>query len=332
MLPTPYLLFIGEANDPLGIKMARSVAYWRPELCVGQLAFAQAGTTAGDDIPFVSIEKAVALGAKSFVIGFNNAGGHLPDHYLDIFKAAIRAGLHLINGLHDRLSDKPELVALAEQHQVNLYDIRHPQKRYHTAQGSLRSGKRLMTVGTDCSVGKMYTTLALHREMQAQRIPADFRATGQCGILIAGDGVAVDCVVSDFIAGAVEDLCPANDNQHWDLIEGQGSLFHPAYSGVTLGLLHGAQADALVVCHHWGRETMRGHPDYRLPSLKETIDLSEQLAQRTNPNARVVGISLNTTGLSDEQANIVCQQVAEGLQLPCVDPIRHGVKAIIDKL
>ena len=204
--------------------------------------------------------------------------------------------------MHDKLTDIPEIKELAAKLNLQLIDIRHPQQKFHTGTGELRSGKRLITVGTDCSVGKMYTSLSLERAMQLRGLAVDFRATGQCGILIAGDGVAIDCVVADFIAGASENVSPANDPQHWDIVEGQGSLLHPAFAGVSLGLLHGAQADAIVVCHAINRDSMRGIKNRALPSIADTITLNLAAARVTNPKAQVVGITLNTSSVSENEA------------------------------
>lgn len=330
LLTPPYAVFIGDATDPLGLKMACSIAYWRPELCVGEIALPSCSTTAG--LPKVSLKEAVDQGAKSFVLGFNNAGGHIDEKYLPEIKAAVAAGLDIINGLHDKLTDIPELVNLAEQYGVRLIDIRHPTTRFKTGNGQKRSGKRLLTVGTDCSVGKMYSTLAIHKEMQEQGMSATFRATGQCGILVAGEGVAVDCVVADFISGSVEQLTPDNNAEHWDVIEGQGSLFQPAYAGVTIGLIHGAQPDALVICHTLRREFMRGMPGYRLPSIDETLTVNLLHARRTNPECKVVGICVNTSAVDEQTALETCQMIAIETGLPCVDPLRHGVSKIVANL
>ena len=329
-LKTPYLLFIGHATDPLSIKMAKSAADWSPEKCLGEVR--STGCTVTTGLPAMTIAEGIAAGARSLVLGFANSGGHLDEQWLPRIHEAIAAGLDIVSGLHDRLGSYPELVTAAQAHHVQLLDIRHPTKRLKTGKGYRREGKRLLTVGTDCSVGKMYTSLSITREMQQRDMPVTFRATGQSGILVAGEGIAVDCVVADFIAGAVEELAPANAAEHWDIVEGQGSLFHPAFAGVSLGLLHGAQADALVVCHALGRNSMRAIDDRPLPSLAETIALNQQMARVTNPNAHVVGIAVNTSAVSDEEAEAYCRKVEGEFGLPCVDPIRHGVTRLVDKL
>lgn len=329
-LKAPYLLFIGDATDPLSIKMARSAADWSPEKCVGELRLPGCNVTTG--CKPMSIDEAVAAGAKSLVLGFANSGGVIDHAWLPIIEEAIAARLDIISGLHDRLNAIPELVSAAQEAGVTLFDIRHPSKRLRTGKGYRREGKRLLTVGTDCSVGKMYTSLALTRELQRRQLDVSFRATGQSGILVAGDGIAVDCVIADFIAGAIEDLAPANSPSHWDIIEGQGSLSHPAFAGVSLGLLHGSQPDALVVCHALARSSMRAIDNRPLPSLEETIALNEMLARITNPQAKVIAIAVNTSAVDEEGAMTYCREVEQKLGFPCIDPIRHGVARIADLL
>jgi uncharacterized NAD-dependent epimerase/dehydratase family protein len=209
--------------------------------------------------------------------------------------------------------------------------VRHSSQRFPTGKGTKRSGLRLLTVGTDCSAGKKYTVLALEKEMRARGFDADFRATGQTGVFISGRGVAIDAVVADFISGAVEWLSPDAPPDHWDLIEGQGSLFHPSFAGVTLGLLHGAQPDAFVVCHEPTRTTMRGvaHP---LPTIGEVIDLTIRCGRLTNPAIRPVGISVNTQALGEAEARAYLDEVAREHDLPATDPVRFGTAPIVDRI
>lgn len=329
-LQAPYLLFIGDAKDELSIKMAKGVADWRPEQCIGE--YSVEGCTVSTGLGSVSISAAANKGAKSLVLGFANSGGFLEAKWVPYIIEAIESGLDIISGLHQKLSSYPEIVEAAKKHNVQLHDIRHPEGTFKTGTGVKRSGKRLLTVGTDCSVGKMYSSLALEKEMHAQDIDATFRATGQCGILIAGQGVAIDCVVSDFIAGAAEQISPENNAEHWDIVEGQGSLSHPAFAGVSLGLLHGSQPDALVICHALNRTHMRGLPHTDFPSLEETIKLNMQAAKLTNPNVKIAGVTVNTSSVSEEEGSKVCAQLSEQLGLPCVDPVRHGTAAIVANL
>jgi uncharacterized NAD-dependent epimerase/dehydratase family protein len=234
--------------------------------------------------------------------------------------------------LHSRVADLTEVAAVAKANGRQIFDVRHPTGALDVGTGARRSGKRLLAVGTDCSVGKTYTTLALEREMQSRGMKADFRATGQTGIFIAGDGISVDAVVADFISGAVEQLSPANDQDHWDLIEGQGSLFHASFAGVSMGLLHGAQADALVLCHEPGRAHIRGLPHYSLPDIADCIALNERTARLTNPDAKVIGIACNTSAYSADEAHTILGDLADRFGMPAVDPVRDGVAPIADIL
>ncbi len=330
MLKTPYLLFLGDAHDALAAKTAAGVAFWRPESCVGQLRLP--GCKADLKLPDKTVEAAAAEGAKTLVVGVANRGGIINENWIPVLVQALERGMDLASGLHRRLTEVPALKAAAERSGRQIHDVRHPTREFEVASGKPRSGKRLLTVGTDCSIGKMFTSLALEREMRRRRMKADFRATGQTGILIAGDGVSVDAVVADFISGSVEWLAPANEPDHWDLIEGQGSLFHASYAGVSMGLLHGAQPTALVVCHEPTRTHMRGLPHYPLPALKTCIEANLQAARLTSPDVAVVGIAVNTSALDAAAAEKVLKQTADQFGLPCVDPVRTGVAAIVDRL
>lgn len=330
MLKQPYLLFVGDARDKLAAKSAVGVWQWRPQLCVGQVRLA--GCKAFLDLPAMSVEEGAAAGARTLLIGVANAGGTIPSHWLATLEAALRAGLDLANGLHDRLSDIPELAALASANGCHLHDVRHPARAFGVGTGDPRPGRRLLTVGTDCSVGKMYATLALEREMRGRGIDAEFRATGQTGIFIAGAGVAVDAVVADFISGAAEWLSPAAAADHWDLIEGQGSLFHPSFAGVSLGLLHGAQPEALVMCHEPTRTHMRGLPNRPLPDVATCIEENLVAAQLTSPAVRCVGVAVNTSELPAGDGEAYLARLEAEVGLPCVDPLKQGVARIVDRL
>jgi len=329
-IASPYLLFIGDATDQLSIKMARGAADWCPELCVGE--YSVSGCTVSTGITEMDITTAAQNGAKSFVLGFANSGGVLDKKWLPYILEAMDNGMDIVSGLHDKLTDFPEIVEKATQTNQQLLDIRHPSAEFVTGTGVKRQGKRLLTVGTDCSVGKMYTSLSLVKSMKKFNIDVDFRATGQCGILIAGSGVAIDCVISDFLSGATESLSPDNNEDHWDVIEGQGSLSHPAFAGVSLGLLHGSQPDAIVVCHDLNRTHMRGLPNSQFPSIEATIALNLQAAKLTNPNAKVVGITVNTSSVSVEEGQRICAELSEQFSLPCVDPLRDSTDSIVATL
>ena len=326
----PYLLFLGDAPDQLAAKTARGIADWRPENCVGQLRFTDCRADVG--LSDMSLDDAVAAGAKTLVVGVANRGGVFSESWMEVLERALDQGLDLAAGLHGKLADVPQLTEAAARNGRRLFDVRHPSQTFAVGDGKKRPGKRLLTVGTDCSCGKMYTSLALDREMRARGMNADFRATGQSGILIVGDGVSVDAVVADFISGATEWLSPANDPDHWDVIEGQGSLFHASFAGVSMGLLHGAQPDALVMCHEPTRSHMRGLPDYGLPDLQLCIDTNLTAARLTNPDVRCIGVAVNTSLMDADAARRYVGETEKELGLPVVDPVRHGVAPLVDQL
>ncbi|KHN62563.1 EBNA-1 nuclear protein [Dickeya fangzhongdai] len=325
----PYLLFLGDAHDQLAAKVAIGIKQWHPEYCVGQ--YRMAGCQADCGLPDLDIAAARAAGAQTLVIGVANRGGIISDAWVAVLRQALECGMDLAAGLHNKLADVPEISELAARLGRSLFDVRHPTQSFPVASGRKRSGKRLLPVGTDCSCGKMYTALAIEKALLERGGDATFRATGQTGILISGAGVSIDAVVSDFIAGAVETLAPDNDADHWDVIEGQGSLFHPSFAGVTTGIIHGAQPDALVLCHEPTRTRMRG-VDYPLPDLQACIDLNLAMARLTNPNARFVGVSINSAHLSEADALAYMAKLEHQLGLPVVDPFRQGVGRIIDNL
>ncbi len=329
-LKTPYLVFLGDADDFLMAKVAKGIAHWRPEKCIAQMRFEGAKADLG--LPDMSIKEAAAAGAKTFIIGLAPIGGTLPAEWVAILIEAMEFGMDIASGLHIRLNEIPDLVAVAKRTGQKMIDVRIPQVELVCGTGLPRSGKRLLAVGSDCCVGKMFTTLAIHKEMVRRNINATFRATGQTGILIEGSGVPVDAVVSDFIAGVVEQLCPENDAQHWDIIEGQGSLFHPAYAGVSLGLLHGAQADVIIVCHEAGRTQMDMMEGYPVPNFETLIKTNLELGSLTNPNIRLGGIALNTSAMDEEQALAEIDRYQKQFGVPVVDPVRTGVAAIVDAI
>jgi uncharacterized NAD-dependent epimerase/dehydratase family protein len=323
-LPQPYLLFLGDETEPGFAKTALGLKDWAPERCVGELHLP--GGTVSTGLPELSPSQAAAQGARALLIGVAPAGGVILPHWLPKLVDALEAGLDLINGMHTRLNDIEVLAQAAARTGRRLIDVRVPPRNLPIGSGRRRTGRRLLTVGTDCALGKKYTALALTRAFRARGVAADFRATGQTGIMIAGAGIPIDAVVSDFVAGAAELLSPDNDVGHWDVIEGQGSLFHPAYAGVSLGLLHGSQPDVLVLCHEAGRQAVMGRPAFALPSLAEGMALNLTLARRVNPDVQCLAVSLNTSHLSEAAALAVIRQVREELGLPCADPLRHPVQ------
>ncbi|WP_338241244.1 DUF1611 domain-containing protein [Aurantiacibacter hainanensis] len=321
-LPQPYLLFLGDVTEPSFAKTAFGLADWASDKCVGEYALGETGVTTG--LPAMTPAEARTAGAQAMVIGVANPGGVIPESWSAALLEAVEAGLDVISGLHKRLVDIPGLAAAAERSGRRLIDVRVPPSDIPVASGRKRSGKRLLTVGTDCALGKKYTALALHRVFVARGEDADFRATGQTGIMIAGGGIPMDAVVSDFESGAAERLSPDAAPGHWDVIEGQGSLFNPSYAAVSLGLLHGSQPDVFVVCHHPGRKMILGLDGFALPSVEEVIDLTVRLGKLTNPAIRCGGVSLNTASMSADEAARLCAAESQRLGLPVADPVRGG--------
>ncbi|WP_447726158.1 DUF1611 domain-containing protein [Sphingomonas koreensis] len=321
-LPQPYLLFLGDTTERGYAKTAFGLRDWAPEKCVGEYALPGAKVSAG--LEQMTPAQARARGARSMLIGVANSGGIIAESWIPALVEALDTGLDIVSGMHMRLADLPGLAEHAARLGRQLIDVRQPPRGLPVGSGRKRFGKRLLTVGTDCALGKKYTALAIARAFTARGIDADFRATGQTGIMIAGGGIPMDAVVSDFEAGAAEVVSPDAAPDHWDVIEGQGSLFHPAYAAVSLGLLHGSQPDAIVVCHEPGRTEVMGLPGYRLPSIEETIDLNLRLGARTNPAIRCAGISFNTAQMDAEAAAALMKAESERLGLPVADPIRGG--------
>ncbi|MGB1208078.1 MAG: N-acetyltransferase DgcN [Paracoccaceae bacterium] len=330
MIDTPYLLFLGDAPDALAAKVAQGIRDWRPDNCVGQ--YRMDGCNADMGLADMTLIEARDAGAKTLVIGVANRGGMISQAWKKVLVQALEEGFDLASGLHNLLRDEPDLAAVAEATGRTLHDVRIPSVQYPIANGVKRSGKRCLAVGTDCSVGKMYTAMCMEREMHARNMKATFRATGQTGILITGDGVPLDAVIADFMAGSVEYLTPDNDDDHWDLIEGQGSLFHVSYSGVTMALVHGGQPDALILCHEPTRDHMRGLPGYSLPSLEQLRDTALPLAQVGNPACKVVGVSINTKDMPEDAARAYLAEVEARLGLPTTDPFRFGAGPLVDAL
>ena len=321
-LPQPYLLFLGDTTEPGYAKTAFGLRDWARDRCVGELVLPGGSVSTG--LTALSLAEAKARGARSLVIGVANAGGVIAPSWLPPLVEAARLGLHIVSGMHSRLRDLRELAEAAAEQDVQLIDVREPPRVIPVATGRKRSGNRLLTVGTDCALGKKYTALTIARELSRRGIANDFRATGQTGIMIAGSGIPIDAVVADFAAGAAEMLTPDAAADHWDVIEGQGSLFHPAYAGVALALLHGSQPDVIIVCHEPGRTALLGHPGYTLPDIEETIALNLRLGARTNPQIRCGGVSLNTARMAPDEAERLIATESARLGLPVADPLRGG--------
>ncbi len=330
-LRKPYLLFVGAAASPIDAKTAAGVAYWRPENCRAQLRLDENAVDLG--LPDMTVKDAAAAGCATFVIGLAPVGAYLPDSWVSLCVEVLEAGMDIASGLHVRVGSVPEIAAAVASSGSRVFDVREPPPNLPCGNGRRRAGKRLLTVGTDCCVGKMFSALAIDAELRRRGVNSTFRATGQTGILIQGSGLAIDAVVSDFLSGSVEVLAPGNDADHWDVIEGQGSLYHPAYAAVSLGLLHGAQADALVLCHELGRTAIDGdYQDYPIPDLEEVIALNLQVARRTNKNAALVGLSVNSSNLGEDEALTAMAELENALSVPVVDPVRTGVAKLVDQL
>jgi uncharacterized NAD-dependent epimerase/dehydratase family protein len=331
MIQTPYLLFLGDAPDALAAKVAQGIKDWRPENSVGQ--FRMEGCQADMGLADMTLREGLDAGAKTLVIGVANRGGVISDAWKTVLVEALEMGYDIASGLHNLLREEDELQRAAKVHGRTLHDVRIPSVAYPIANGKKRTGKRVLAVGTDCSAGKMYTALCMDAEMRKRGMKSTFRPTGQTGILITGGGVPLDAVIADFMAGAVEYLTPDNDADHWDHIEGQGSLFHVSYSGVTMALIHGGQPDALVLAHEPTRTHMRGLPEYSLPTLEALRDIALPLARVANPACQVTGISVNTQKLGEEdEARSYLEKIEAEMGLPATDPFRFGAGKLVDAL
>jgi len=326
----PYLLCLGNETELTYAKTAKGILDWRPEKCAGQLGLEGCSIDLG--LPDLSMEEAAEKDIRTLILGVAPAGGAIPESWHSMLFSALENGLDIASGLHDKLADVPHLVETANRLGRQLFDVRHPSQRFNIGTGAPRAGKRLLSVGTDCAVGKMYSTLAIEKEMKARGLSADFAATGQTGIFICGKGVSVDAVVADFISGASELLSPANDPEHWDIVEGQGSLYNPAFAGVTLGLIHGAQPDAMVLCHEVGRKEIIGIDNYPIPDLQECMDTYVNAARLTNKNAVFVAACFNTSALSDDEAKQYLADTEKSIGIPCTDPYRYGVASVVDEM
>jgi len=326
-LEPPYLIYLGDVDDDDHAKTGHGLAFWRPEHCAGQMRLPECPVDLG--LTEMSVADAVGTGVRTAVIGVAPVGGQIPDHWLPDLIELAKAGIDIASGMHSKLRAMPDLVAAAFKGGSNLTDVRVPPANIPVGQGKPRSGKRVLMIGTDCAVGKKYSALALHRELERRDVKATFRATGQTGIMIAGEGIPIDAVVADFISGAAEVLSPDNDDDHWDVIEGQGSLLNPSYSGVTLGLLHGSQPDAIILCHDAARtETLEVFGDYPIPELDEIIDDALRLARRTRPECFCAGVSVNTSAMTDFERDGYLGKLQGDLGLPCVDPVAIGMSPI----
>lgn len=330
VLRKPYLIFLADVTSPSDAKTGFGLRDWCGADVIGECRLPEGMVSLG--LPALRPQEAAAAGAGSLVIGVAIVGGQLPRSWLPPLEEALDHGLDLVSGMHTRLARFPELVAAAARGGGRLIDVRATDRVLPTGTGLKRPGMRVITVGTDCAIGKKYAALALTRALNAAGARATFRATGQTGIMIAGEGIAIDAVVADFVAGAAEQLSPANDADHWDVIEGQGALFHPAYAGVTLGLIHGSQPDGIVLCHDPARRTIEDYPHAPIPALSVAIERYLEAARLTNPNVRCAGISINSSSLDEREWLTYQGRVAAEFDLPVCDPMRGGVDAIAQQL
>jgi uncharacterized NAD-dependent epimerase/dehydratase family protein len=327
---SPYLIFLGSETEVTYTKTGAGLVQWRPELCRGQIRLPGGLVDLG--VPNLTIDEAVDAGIQSLLIGTAAVGGGIPEDWLVMLEAAAAAGLDIVAGVHTRLNDIDRLKQAAASSGARLVDVRVPPEGLPVGTGKKRSGKRVLTVGTDCAVGKKYTALAIERDMKAAGLKATFRASGQTGIMIAGSGIPIDAVVADFLSGAAEQLSPDNDADHWDVIEGQGGIFHPGYASVTMGLLIGSQPDAFVVCTEAGRTHIEGWGEFELPSIEAVISRVSGIGKQVNPTIRCAGISVNTSKLPVDEREDYLRALSQETGLPCIDPIAGDTQPIIERL
>jgi uncharacterized NAD-dependent epimerase/dehydratase family protein len=325
----------GKSGDPHYGKTARGVMRYAPETVVALLDTERAGETE-QGFPIVgSVDDALALNPNTALVGVATAGGRFPPAFREQIKECIARGLDVENGLHEFLSTDSELAALAEQHGVELRDLRKPPPDLNVPTGANLDvpATIVLTVGSDCAIGKMTVGLELDREAKRRGIKSEFVPTGQTGIAIAGWGIAVDAVVSDFIAGAAERLVVEGHRRGGELllVEGQGSLLHPQYSGVTLGLFHGSAPHLLVLCHVAGQQYVAEDERFPIPSLRELVRLHEELSLIARP-ARVACIALNTRFLDEDEARKAIAAAQDETGLPAGDPVRFGAGPLVDAL
>jgi uncharacterized NAD-dependent epimerase/dehydratase family protein len=334
---TRYLILAeGFSADPHYGKTARGVLRYRRDDVVAILDSSRPPGELEEGVPVVqTVNDALCFNPTTALVGVATQGGRFPPAWIELIKTCIAKGLDVENGLHVFLGDDPELRALAERHGVELRDLRRPPADLSTATGANLSvpGTTVLTVGSDCAIGKMTVALELDLEARRRGLPSVFVPTGQTGIAIAGWGIAVDAVVADFIAGAAERLVVEAAERGGELrwVEGQGSILHPVYSGVTVGLFHGSAPHLLVLCHEAGRDEIEGvgggpHP---IPPLRELVELHERLALSVRP-ARVAAIALNTRLLDEEAARAAIAAAEAETGLPADDPVRFGAGRLLD--
>jgi len=326
------ILAEGKSGDPHYGKTARGVLRYSPHPTVAILDSTRAGETQ-DGLPVVgSVDDALGFDPTTALVGVATQGGRFPPAWRELIRSCVANGLDVENGLHEFLTEDFELVELARLNEVELRDLRKPPAGLNVPTGeNLELDARIvLTVGSDCAIGKMTVSLELDREAQKRGLRSVFVPTGQTGIAIAGWGISVDAVVSDFLAGASERLV-IEGAERADLlwVEGQGALLHPAYSGVTLGLMHGSAPHAFVLCHLAGSTAIEGYPDDPIPPLSELVELHERASLPARP-ASVACIALNTRDLSEDEARAAVAAAEEETGLPADDPVRFGAARLLD--
>jgi len=318
-------------------KTATCLVRYVPERVVAVIDSTKAGQVAedvvgcGGAIPVVaSLKEALRFEPKMLVIGIAPIGGGLPPEYRTVVVEAIRAGLHIVSGLHYMLNDDDELAALAKEHNVRLVDVRRPPDNLPVGQDEawLLPIFRVLTVGTDCSVGKMVAAWELTRALRKAGINARFCPTGQTGCMLAGWGICVDRVISDFVAGAAEALVKAAADAEIAVVEGQGSIYHPGYSGVTVSLIHGTAPNLMLLCHQWGRTHIKAYTT-PIPPLRRVVEDYQRIASFTHPS-RVIGVSLHCADLDPQTARSICAETEQALGIHVTDPVRLGMEHMAD--
>jgi len=336
-----YLILADGLFGPETSKTANACIRYTPERVVGIIDATRAGRRAqdvigfGGDIPVVAtLDEGLALRPNALLVGIAPAGGKLPAEWILLLARAIEHGLEIWSGLHTFVADVPELAALAAKHRVAIHDLRRPPARLEVARGRVRNidATVVLTVGTDCNIGKMTTQLQIVDALRAKGIRTSFAATGQTGILIEGRGIAVDAVVADFIAGAAEHLVLESARESdLVLVEGQGSIIHPSYSGVTYGLMHGSLPHAQVMCAQPSRRAINGCEWVKIPPLPDFIRMSEAALAPLRP-APVIAVALNTFDLDDDAARRAIETAERETGLPATDPVRFDPAPIVDAI
>jgi len=342
MARDPRYLVLAEGQfGPMTSKTANGCIRYSPERVVAVLDSRHAGQTAhevigfGGDIPVVAtVEEGLRLSPNALLIGIAPTGGKFPEAWRGIMRAAISSGLEIWSGLHTFIGDDPEFAALAREHRVTIHDLRKPPEALPVAAGRVRdvASTVILTVGTDCNIGKMTASLQLRDGLRKRKRSVAFAGTGQTGILIEGWGISVDAVVADFIAGAAERLTlDAAKEAEIVLVEGQGSLVHPGYSGVTYGLMQGSLPHAMIMCAQPSRTAVNNNPWVKIPPLADFIALHERVLEPLRPS-KTIAVALNTYDLPEQAARDAIARTEDETGLPATDPVRFDSAPIVDAI